>query len=29
MPYEEWRAKYQREATPAQQAAFERSRPEH
>jgi uncharacterized protein len=25
MPYDQWRAKYQREATPAQQAAFEKS----
>jgi hypothetical protein len=25
MPYEEWKAKYQREATPEQQAAFARS----
>src|SRR5579863_1922941 len=29
MPYEEWRAKYQREATPAQKAAFEQSQHEH
>ncbi len=29
MPYEEWRAKYQKEATPAQQAAFERGKPLH
>ena len=29
MPYEEWRAKYQREASPEQQAAFERARPGH
>ena len=27
MPYEEWRARYQREATDAQKAAFEVSRP--
>ena len=27
MPYEEWKAKYQTEATPAQLAAFERNRP--
>jgi hypothetical protein len=25
MPYEEWRAKYQKEASPAQKAAFEKS----
>jgi hypothetical protein len=25
MPYEEWRAKYQKEATPEQKAAFEKS----
>ncbi len=25
MPYEEWRAKYQKEATPGQKAAFEKS----
>ena len=25
MPYEEWKAKYQREATPEQQAAFART----
>jgi hypothetical protein len=25
MPYEEWRAKYQREATPEQRAAFEKT----
>ena len=25
MPYEEWKAKYQRDATPAQQAAFEKT----
>jgi len=29
MPYEEWRAKYQKEATPAQQAAFEKSSHKH
>jgi uncharacterized protein len=29
MPYDEWRAKYQREATPEQKAAFERSQREH
>jgi len=27
MPYEEWRARYQREATDAQKAAFEDNRP--
>ncbi|WP_313196472.1 DUF1244 domain-containing protein [Shinella zoogloeoides] len=27
MPYEEWRARYQREATDAQKSAFEISRP--
>jgi len=26
MPYEEWKAKYQREASPDQQAGFERAR---
>ncbi|EED36876.1 deoxycytidine triphosphate deaminase [Luminiphilus syltensis NOR5-1B] len=26
MPYEEWKAKYQTEATPEQQAAFEQSK---
>ena len=25
MPYEEWKAKHQKEASPAQQAAFEKS----
>lgn len=29
MPYDEWKAKHQRDATPAQQAAFDRSRGEH
>jgi hypothetical protein len=29
MPYEEWRALHQKGATPAQQAAFDRSRHEH
>ncbi len=29
MPYEEWRAKYQKEASPEQKAAFEKSRPQH
>ena len=27
MPYEEWRARYQKEATPEQLAAFEKSKP--
>jgi hypothetical protein len=27
MPYREWQAKYQKEATPAQVAAFEKSKP--
>jgi hypothetical protein len=29
MPYEEWRAKYQTEASPEQKAAFEKSKPQH
>jgi uncharacterized protein len=29
MPYEEWRAKYQREASPAQNGAFERAGDKH
>ena len=29
MPYSEWKAKYQTEATPEQQAAFEKSHPDH
>jgi hypothetical protein len=29
MPYEDWRAKYQNEATPAAQAAFAKSKPSH
>jgi len=29
MPYEEWRAKYQSEASPAKQADFEKNRPAH
>ena len=29
MPYEEWRAKHQKEAGPDKQAAFEKSRPQH
>jgi hypothetical protein len=29
MPYEEWRAKHQKDASPAQQAAFEKAKPQH
>ena len=29
MPYDEWKEKYQSEATPEQQAAFAKSHPEH
>jgi uncharacterized protein len=29
MPYDEWRSKYQREASPEQVAAFEKSQKEH
>jgi hypothetical protein len=29
MPYDEWRAKHQKEANPDQKAAFEKSRPQH
>ena len=29
MPYDEWREKHQTEASPAKQAAFEKSRPAH
>jgi len=29
MPFEEWRKKYQKEASPEQKAAFEKSRPRH
>jgi len=29
MPYEEWKARHQSEATPGQRAAFEKSHPEH
>jgi hypothetical protein len=29
MPYEAWKAKYQREATPAQQQKFEETKPLH
>jgi len=29
MPYEEWRAKYQAEATDASKVAFEKNRPAH
>jgi hypothetical protein len=29
MPYDQWRAKYQKEASPEQKAAFEKARPDH
>jgi len=29
MPYDEWRQKYQKEATPEQKTAFEKSSPRH
>ena len=29
MPYGEWKAKYQSEATPEQKAAFEKAHPDH
>ena len=29
MPYDEWRAKYQKEASAEQKVAFEKSRPQH
>ena len=29
MPYDEWRTKYQTEATPAQQTSFEQALPDH
>ena len=29
MPYDEWRAKYQKEASPAQKAAFEKASAKH
>jgi hypothetical protein len=29
MPYAEWRARYQKEATPEQKAAFEKAHPGH
>jgi hypothetical protein len=29
MPYDQWRAKYQKEASTEQKAAFEKSRPQH
>ncbi len=29
MPYKEWKTRYQREATPAQQAAFHEKNPDH
>jgi hypothetical protein len=29
MPYDEWRKKHQKEASPEQKAAFEKSKPQH
>jgi hypothetical protein len=29
MPYDEWRAKHQKEASPDQKAAFEKASPKH
>ena len=29
MPFDEWRAKYQKEASPAQKATFEKASPNH
>lgn len=29
MPYDDWRAKYQNESSPAAKAAFEKNRPSH
>jgi hypothetical protein len=29
MPYDEWRAKYQKDASPAQKSAFEKASPKH
>ena len=29
MPYDEWRKKYQKEASPEQKAAFEKASPNH
>ena len=29
MPYDEWRAKYQKEASAEQKAAFEKAKPQH
>ncbi len=29
MPYEEWQARHQKQATPAELAAFEKNRPQH
>ncbi len=29
MPYEEWRKKYQKDASPEQKAAFDKARPQH
>jgi len=29
MPYDEWRKKYQKDASPEQKSAFEKARPQH
>ena len=29
MPYEDWRAKHQKEASPAQKATFDKAKPQH
>jgi hypothetical protein len=29
MPYDEWRAKHQKDASPDQKAAFEKAKPQH
>jgi len=29
MPYDEWRAKHQKEASPDQKTAFEKAKPQH
>jgi hypothetical protein len=29
MPYDEWRAKHQKDASPDQKAAFEKTKPQH
>jgi hypothetical protein len=29
MPYEDWKAKFQKEASPAQKAAFDKVQPHH